>query len=471
MLDALELPRDWLPPVLESPEVSGATTAGRARDPGRGRRGRPAPRRARRRRRPAGPAVGRARHVGRRASRRSPRYAADAAGARPRLLPRRPRRLARDGRDALRRGLAAVVPRRARARATPFDDLVAEAETWAPGRRGAAVPPVPRRRADAARRSGRARRVRRPRSCATTAARSSARCSRASRSGSATRSSCCARSASTRRSARVSGGGARSDLWLRIVASVLGIPLERTASRKAPPTAPRCSAASPAASSPTCDEAVGRVRSRRDDDRARPGLARRPTRSGYERYRALYPALAPLEGDEHEVGNPLDRATSTARSSRARASPTRSTWSRSRAATGPGRGVRARARDRARLRLATRRSSPTPTSRPSTSRSRTRMHDEWSIHALEAGKHVLCEKPLDASPEEVEQAFDAADARRARPDGGVHVPPPPADRDARASSSPTARSARCALVQADLQLLARRPRRTSAPCPSSTAAR
>ena len=29
--------------------------------------------------------------------------------------------------------------------------------------------------------------------------------------------------------ARVSGGGARSDLWLRIVASVLGIPLERTA--------------------------------------------------------------------------------------------------------------------------------------------------------------------------------------------------------------------------------------------------
>src|SRR5204862_159468 len=30
-------------------------------------------------------------------------------------------------------------------------------------------------------------------------------------------------------SARVSGGGARSDLWLRIVASALGIPLERTA--------------------------------------------------------------------------------------------------------------------------------------------------------------------------------------------------------------------------------------------------
>ena len=32
--------------------------------------------------------------------------------------------------------------------------------------------------------------------------------------------------------ARVSGGGARSDLWLRIVASVLGIPLERTAAEE-----------------------------------------------------------------------------------------------------------------------------------------------------------------------------------------------------------------------------------------------
>jgi D-xylose 1-dehydrogenase (NADP+, D-xylono-1,5-lactone-forming) len=37
------------------------------------------------------------------------------------------------------------------------------------------------------------------------------------------------------------------------------------------------------------------------------------------------------------------------------------------------------------------------------------MHVEWSIRSLEAGKHVLCEKPLDRRPEGVERAFDAAE--------------------------------------------------------------
>ena len=40
------------------------------------------------------------------------------------------------------------------------------------------------------------------------------------------------------------------------------------------------------------------------------------------------------------------------------------------------------------------------------------LHVEWSQRAIEAGKHVLCEKPLGDGPEEVEALFDLAEEKR-----------------------------------------------------------
>jgi predicted dehydrogenase len=39
------------------------------------------------------------------------------------------------------------------------------------------------------------------------------------------------------------------------------------------------------------------------------------------------------------------------------------------------------------------------------------MHIDWTMRALEAGKHVLCEKPLSRRAAEVERAFDLAEAQ------------------------------------------------------------
>jgi D-xylose 1-dehydrogenase (NADP+, D-xylono-1,5-lactone-forming) len=38
------------------------------------------------------------------------------------------------------------------------------------------------------------------------------------------------------------------------------------------------------------------------------------------------------------------------------------------------------------------------------------LHVEWAVHALQAGKHVLCEKPLTRRPEDADRAFDAAES-------------------------------------------------------------
>ncbi|HSP71036.1 MAG TPA: FGGY-family carbohydrate kinase, partial [Gaiellaceae bacterium] len=94
---------------------------------------------------------------------------------------------------------------------------------------------------------------------------------------------------------RVSGGGARSDLWLRIVASVLDLPLELTAAEEGSAYGAALLAGIRAGVFADTGDAVERcvrVRERIEPD---PGWSAEYA-EGYERYRLLYPALRPLEG-------------------------------------------------------------------------------------------------------------------------------------------------------------------------------
>ena len=94
--------------------------------------------------------------------------------------------------------------------------------------------------------------------------------------------------------ARVSGGGARSELWLRIVASVLGVPLERTAAEEGAAYGAALLAGVESGVFTDAAEAVAacvRVTGRIEPD---PAWTERYD-EGYLRFRRLYPQLRPLE--------------------------------------------------------------------------------------------------------------------------------------------------------------------------------
>ena len=95
-------------------------------------------------------------------------------------------------------------------------------------------------------------------------------------------------------SARASGGGARSRLWLEIVASVLGLPLELTAVEEGAAFGAALLGGIAAGVFADVEEAVASCISIRD--RVEPNLDWQETyERGYVRFRALYPALRPLE--------------------------------------------------------------------------------------------------------------------------------------------------------------------------------
>ncbi len=95
--------------------------------------------------------------------------------------------------------------------------------------------------------------------------------------------------------ARISGGGSRSDLWVKIVASVLGLPLERTETDAG--AAFGAALLAGVKDGVFADAATAVARCVRVTDRVEPDRAWADAyESGYGRFRALYPALRPLEG-------------------------------------------------------------------------------------------------------------------------------------------------------------------------------
>jgi xylulokinase len=93
---------------------------------------------------------------------------------------------------------------------------------------------------------------------------------------------------------RVSGGGARSELWLRIVASVLNLPLERTESEAGSAYGAALLAGVRDGTFADAADAVARCVRVRDRVEPDPAWVEEYDR-GYARFRCLYPALRPLE--------------------------------------------------------------------------------------------------------------------------------------------------------------------------------
>ena len=93
---------------------------------------------------------------------------------------------------------------------------------------------------------------------------------------------------------RVSGGGARSPLWLKIVSSVLGLPLQRTAVEEGAAYGAALLAGVAGGAFRDVHEAVGACVRVRDEIEPDPE-SERAYAEGYERFRPLYPALRPLE--------------------------------------------------------------------------------------------------------------------------------------------------------------------------------
>ena len=93
---------------------------------------------------------------------------------------------------------------------------------------------------------------------------------------------------------RVSGGGATSGLWLRIVASVLALPLERTESEEGSAFGAALLAGVRAGVFRDAADAVARCVRVRDRIEPDPDWSAAYER-GYDRFRLLYPNLRPLE--------------------------------------------------------------------------------------------------------------------------------------------------------------------------------